>query len=265
MSTDALASSAPHAPAKSRRETTPVYQLFMLALCILALGGVAAQNAIEHDSQVERVLSYADTAICIAFAIDFLITLWRAPNRMKYFFTWGWLDLVSSIPMLDVARWGRIARVARIARLLRGLRAARVLSAAILSRRRQSTLLAATLLAVVLVFAGSTAILHFETSENANIKTAEDAIWWAVTTITTVGYGDRYPLTTAGRIIAAFLMTAGVGLFGVVSAGLASWFLAPAQTAETASNDELREELAALRRSIETLARSQRGHPPTHP
>jgi voltage-gated potassium channel len=233
----------------------PVYQLFMLALCVLALAGVIAQNAVDHDSQIEGVLMYADTAICIAFGIDFLITLWRAPNRMKYFLTWGWLDLLSSIPMLDVARWGRIARIARIARLLRGLRAARVLSTAILSRRKQSTLLAATLLAIVLVFASATAILHFEDPDTGNITTAEDAIWWAITTITTVGYGDKYPITMGGRIIAALLMTAGVGLFGVVSAGLAAWFLSPEQKAEANSNNELREEIASLRRAIEKLQR----------
>ncbi|HEX7808600.1 MAG TPA: potassium channel family protein [Thermoanaerobaculia bacterium] len=256
MSTDALATPAASAPAQPARSAMPVYQLFMLALCVLALTGVVAQNAVDHDSQIEGVLMYADTAICIAFGIDFLITLWRAPNRMKYFFTWGWLDLLSSIPMLDVARWGRIARSARIARLLRGLRAARVLSTAILSRRKQSTLLAATLLAVVLVFAGATAVLHFEDPNTGNIKTAEDAIWWAITTITTVGYGDKFPMTTAGRMVAALLMTAGVGLFGVVSAGLATWFLSPDQKAETNSNNELREEIAALRRAIEQLQRN---------
>ena len=60
---------------------------------------------------------------------------------------------------------------------------------------------------------------------NSNIKTAEDAIWWAWVTITTVGYGDKYPVTTEGRIIASFLMTAGVGLFGTFTGFIASWFL----------------------------------------
>lgn len=61
-----------------------------------------------------------------------------------------------------------------------------------------------------------------ETAPESNIKTAEDAIWWAFVTITTVGYGDRFPVTTEGRIIAALLMTAGVGLFGTFTGFIAS-------------------------------------------
>ncbi|WP_338327313.1 potassium channel family protein [Porphyromonas gingivalis] len=61
--------------------------------------------------------------------------------------------------------------------------------------------------------------------QTSNITTAEDAIWWSYVTITTVGYGDKYPVTTEGRIIAMFLMTAGVGLFGTFTAYIASLFV----------------------------------------
>jgi voltage-gated potassium channel len=59
----------------------------------------------------------------------------------------------------------------------------------------------------------------------SNIRTAEDALWWSYVTITTVGYGDRYPVTSEGRLIAAALMTVGVGLFGMFTAYVASWFV----------------------------------------
>jgi voltage-gated potassium channel len=244
-----------------KRSAMPVYHIFMLTLCVLALGGLIAQNAVAQDDETQTILVWADTAICIAFGIDFLISLWRAPNRLRYFMTWGWLDLLSFIPLLDVTRWGRLARIARIVRLLRGLRAARVLSTAILKGRKQSTLLAAALLSLVLVFASSIAILHFETDKDRSIKTAEDALWWSLTTITTVGYGDKYPISSEGRFIAALLMTAGVGLFGVISAGLAAFFLAPQQ--DDAAQD-LRAELESLRRAVEELTArtAATGHPP---
>ena len=73
-------------------------------------------------------------------------------------------------------------------------------------------------------------MLLFESAaDNANIKTAGDALWWAYVTITTVGYGDRYPVTTPGRIIGVMLLTAGVGLYGVLTAYLANFFLTPPQ------------------------------------
>ncbi|HKO56971.1 MAG TPA: potassium channel family protein [Thermoanaerobaculia bacterium] len=228
----------------------PVYQLFMLALCVLALAGIVVQHAFLLDPEIELVLDYADALICFGFGIDFLVTLWKAPNRWKYLVTWGWLDILSSIPTLDIARWGRLARMARIARILRGLRATRLLTSAILRKRSQSTFAAAALLAIILVIGSSTAILHFETGPESNIRT-DDAIWWAFATITTVGYGDRYPVTTEGRVVAAILMTAGVGLFGAFSAALAAWFLIPEDEATNGEIAALREEIASLRKAIE--------------
>lgn len=241
---------------EAKPRAMPLYQLFMLALCVLALAGILIQNTVRQDSEIEAILDVADFLICIAFAIDFLVSLWTAPNRMRYLLTWGWLDLLSSIPMLDVARWGRIARIARITRVLRSTRAARVLSSVILTRRRQSTLLAATLLALVLIVASSTAILHYEVPAEANIKTADNALWWAFGTITTVGYGELYPITTEGRVIAAILMTAGVGLFGAFSAALAAWFLVPEDEATDKEIAEMREEIRKLREAVERLART---------
>jgi voltage-gated potassium channel len=84
----------------------------------------------------------------------------------------------------------------------------------------------------MLIF-GSIAILQVEQDPNSNIKTAEDSIWWAFVTITTVGYGDKYPVTTEGRIIAAFLMVAGVGLFGTFTGFIASWFMGDKQNRDT--------------------------------
>lgn len=239
---------------RTEPQGTPVYQLFMLALCVIALIGIVMQNAAAADPEVVRILDYADLLICIAFFIDFSISMWRAPDRWRYFITWGWLDLLSSIPTLDAARWGRLARLARILRILRGIRAARMVAAVVMRARRESTILATMLLALLLLVGSSTAILYAERAETSNIKSAEDALWWAFTTITTVGYGDRFPVTTEGRVIAVVLMTAGVGLFGAFSATLAAWILAQNDSGNNAEAAALREEIATLRAAVEQLA-----------
>jgi voltage-gated potassium channel len=246
MSTAIVPESHPH-----HLHFAPIYQLFMLSLCVLALGGIVVQNVFHLDPQVEIVLDDADFVICIAFALDVVVSLWRAPDRVRYFMTWGWLDLLSSIPTLHIARWGRLARIARISRVLRGLRATRLMTAVVLRKRSHSTFAAAALLALIFVFGASTAILHFETLPKSNIHTAGDAIWWAITTITTVGYGDLYPITAEGRVVAAMLMVAGVGLFGTFSAALAAWFLIPEDQATKSELVSLREEIAALRKMLE--------------
>ena len=83
------------------------------------------------------------------------------------------------------------------------------------------------LVVLVLEFA-SIAVLHAERdAEGANIETASDALWWGYVTITTVGYGDEFPVTNEGRIVGVFLLTIGVGLFGTFTAFIANVFLAP--------------------------------------
>jgi voltage-gated potassium channel len=81
------------------------------------------------------------------------------------------------------------------------------------------------MIAILMVIFSSIAILQVENVPNSNIKTAEDALWWSYVTVTTVGYGDKFPVTLEGRIIAGFLMTTGVGLFGTFTGFVASWFV----------------------------------------
>jgi len=102
-----------------------------------------------------------------------------------------------------------------------------------ISRRADNALLTVAFLVVCVVEFGAMAVLGAErSSPEANITSARDAIWWIYVTITTVGYGDRYPVTNMGRIIGILVMTAGVGLFGTLSGFLANKFLAPPEKSE---------------------------------
>jgi voltage-gated potassium channel len=154
--------------------------------------------------------------------------------------------------MVDALRIGRAARVMQILRVLRGVRSTKLVAGFLLDRRAEGTFLAATLVSLPLVVFTIVAILQFEHVDGANITSAQDAVWWSVVTITTVGYGDRYPITGEGRAIAALLMIAGVGLFGTFSGFVASWFLAPAKKEHESELHELRKEIINLRQPLET-------------
>jgi voltage-gated potassium channel len=227
-------------------EDTP-YQLFMLVLCALALLILAVGALFRWSESTGVILTYADTAVCGLFFIDFLVCLYRAPKKWRYLGTWGWIDLLSSVPSIDVLRWGRSARLLRILRVLRGVKSARVLAQFAAGRRAESALLASLLLSLLLVVCCSIAVLEFEVPAGGNIASAQDAMWWAVTTITTVGYGDRYPITAEGRLVAVFLMAAGVGLFGMMSGLVASWFLSPATHEGEDDRKEIKRLLIELR------------------
>jgi len=82
------------------------------------------------------------------------------------------------------------------------------------------------IITVLVVIFSAIAVLSVETAPESNIKTAEDAIWWTIVTITSVGYGDRYPVTSEGRLIGVLVMIVGVGLFGTYTGYIASLFTA---------------------------------------
>lgn len=239
---------------KEERRHAP-YLVFILVLSLYAIAALVFVTFVEVPPATRTILGYADTAVCVLFFADFLVTLARSRDRKRYLLTWGWLDLVSSIPAVDSLRWARAARVVRILRVFRGIRAAKVLSEFILYRRAQSAFLAALLVSILMIVLSASAILQFETSSEANIRTAEDAIWWAAVTITTVGYGDKFPISSEGRVIAVLLMTAGVGLFGTFSGFVAAWFLeAPKQRAEADGTIEsVHQQLAEIREQLSRL------------
>jgi voltage-gated potassium channel len=107
--------------------------------------------------------------------------------------------------------------------------------------------MAAAFIALLLVVFASIAMLHVETTPDANIKTPQDAVWWAMETITTVGYGDRFPVTTEGRVIAAVLMVCGVGLIGIFTGFIAYWFMRPSETRKDDLISAMSAEIAHLR------------------
>jgi voltage-gated potassium channel len=228
------------------------YELYMLTLSITSILLLAADSRLAADPDVHVVFEYADAGLCALFFADFLRSLKRAPDRKGYFLRSGWLDLISSVPTIGIFRLGRLARIARIVRLLRAMRSVRTIGQVIARHKAGSALSAAAIVSIVMVLFGSVAVLQFEQSTEANITSAGDAIWWAFATITTVGYGDRYPVTLEGRLVAGMLMAAGVGLFGTMSALVAAWFLEPERKAEEDQIALLRLDVARLSSLVES-------------
>src|SRR5262245_54811272 len=184
---------------------TGPYDLFALALSIFGLLLLGFRASVNLNEESRHLFDQCDLVLCLFFFLDFARSLVRADNRWRYLLGWGLLDLVAIIPAVDYFRLGRVGRIVRIVRVFRIIKIGRVLAAALTTRRRESAIWAAILISVLVIFTGAIAELEFE-RETGNIQTAEDALWWAMTTITTVGYGDRYPTTSEGRLVAVGLM-----------------------------------------------------------
>ena len=227
----------------------------MLVLCVWGLLIVGAGSFFQLDASTRTILDYADNLVCVLFLADFLNSFFRAPPKVHYLVTWGWIDLLSSIPTIDAFRWGRAARAMRILRVLRGVKSARLSTHFIVLRRAESAFLAATLLSLLLIVCCSVAVIQFEMPAGGNIATADDAMWWAISTMTTVGYGDRYPVSSEGRIVAVFLMAGGVGVFGTFSGLVATWIQSPAVQEAGDDIEEIKKTLAGIETQVFDLRR----------
>lgn len=198
--------------------------LIVLVLSVYVLLALVIDTIFTVPPEIGSILSLIDNGICIFFLLEFSIRFYKAESKLK-FMKWGWIDLISSIPNVDFLRAGRTLRLIRLLRILRAFRSTKHLVDHVFRNKAQGAFTTVCILAIVLIIFSSISILQLETDSNSNIKTAEDALWWSYVTITTVGYGDKFPVTTGGRIVGVLLMTAGVGLFGTFTAYISSWFL----------------------------------------
>ncbi len=208
-------------PAHKRRFS---YELFIVLLTILSLLNLLL-IIFAPDNDVKEVALSINLLISLIFMVDFLLRLRFAPSKRQYFLhQHGWLDLIGSVPIpgFNIAR---IWRVILTQRLLQKAGAREIVSE-VARNRADSAIIFIALAVIYLLEFGSIFILGAEAgAPNANITTAQDAIWWVLVTISTVGYGDYFPVTWDGRFVAIFVIIAGVGVFGTLSGYLAKIFL----------------------------------------
>jgi voltage-gated potassium channel len=260
------------------RKPSNAYNIFILVLTVLSLGIMVVMLLPVVTDETMQLLSVYDNVICFIFLIDFYLNMRGAEKKSDYFIKQrGWLDLLGSIPSLglltNAGKWvgllrlARLSRLARIGRLLRGENKKVLVRDVLENRSRYATFLTLLLTILVLTVA-SVMVLEFESqSPDANIHSGGDALWYSIVTITTVGYGDFYPVTTGGRITATFIMFMGVGIIGALASILASLLVggssepkeqeapvsAPAPTVEQELAG-IKSEVAALRQLMEKMS-----------
>ncbi|MGZ6338740.1 MAG: ion transporter [Candidatus Limnocylindrales bacterium] len=246
------------------------YNIFILVLTVYSLV-LMVLVIVPLDPDTHSLVNFYDNAICVVFLIDFALNLAGSRPRRAYFVTRrGWLDLIGSIPSFSfipftaLLRLARLSRLARITRLMRG-QAGKDLVIDVLKNRSEYATFITILLAGMVLSVASILILQEESrSPGANIQTGGEALWWGIVTITTVGYGDFYPVTALGRITAVFVMFAGIGIIGALASILASLLVSPSTPAEpvpeeapatepqvaAATTGTVAEELAGLRAEL---------------
>jgi len=213
------------------------YELFALALAVLQVVNSVLWLFLR-DSEEGQVIVLISAGVSLFFVVDSIYRLARAPSRRTFMFTnSGWLLWLGSLPLPFLALLRLLWYRLMAGRLRRSDLAD--MADIVVTKRAQSTLLVAMLAAILVLETAAILILGAESgSPRANIQDAGDAVWWTVVTTATVGYGDYYPVTTAGRVIGIFVMIVGVGLFSVLTSFLAQWFVRSRQASAAPTGDD---------------------------
>jgi voltage-gated potassium channel len=214
----------------------------LAAAALLFLGLFSEQVLARPQGHEAHVLWIVRWAIWGLFVLDYVVRLCLASDRWRWFLHHLLDFAIVALPLL------------RPLRLLRLLVLIEVLQKAVGDAFRGRIVVYTVSGVLLLIYTASLAVFDEERDQHgATINSFGKAIWWSITTVTTVGYGDVYPVTDAGRIIAVLLMIGGISLVGVVTAALASWIIQSVaeeesvnQAATAAHIEELRSEIREL-------------------
>jgi voltage-gated potassium channel len=212
----------------------------LAVVAIVFLVAYSVQVLAQPRGLISDVLEGILYALWAAFAIDYMARLWLADQRTRWLVRHG-LDLaIIIVPFL------------RPLRLLRLVVIVAALQKAFGDANRGRIVIYTAFSAVLLIYAGSLAELDAERS-GGHIKNFGDAVWWSITTITTVGYGDFYPVTTKGRLVAVLLMVGGISLIGMVTATVATWIVQRVAEEDTTEQAATAAQIDLLRSQITQL------------
>lgn len=237
------------------------YEFFALALTLVQVINSILWLFLRNQSE-GQVVVLISVGISMFLIIDSFYRMATASGQRQHpFKIHGWLLWLGSLPLPFFALF-RVVWYRLLAGIVRRSDF-RAMMDVVVEKRAQSTLLGVVLAAIVVLEAAAILVLGAESkSPLANIQTAEDAVWWTIVTTATVGYGDKVPVTTAGRVIGVLVMIVGVTLFGVLTSFLAQWFLRsrqprPEEAASAPANSEASTTILARLDALTALLEQQ--------
>jgi voltage-gated potassium channel len=201
------------------------YEIFIALVSILSVVNLALVYIPGVNPEAVNVVEIINVFLTVIFVLDFVYRFTTTKSKSHYFFRdYGWADLLACAPQL---RFLRIFRIFKAYRLIKE-HGVKEITHYLSYNRAEAALYILVFSVIIILEVGSFLVLRAEYSApNANITTAGDALWWAYVTITTVGYGDQFPVTGAGRLVGVLVMTTGVGIFATFAGFISNKLLTP--------------------------------------
>jgi voltage-gated potassium channel len=214
---------------ESSRRGSLVFNGVIQGLIFVSLVSFSIETLPGLSEAAKRMLRIIEIVTVLAFTVEYLLRLYVCESRLKYAFSFfGIVDLAAILPFyiglgidLRAIRIVRILRILRAFKLLRYQKAVQRIHRAIIIAREELTIF--LILTVILLFVSSVGIYYFENEAQPKVyQSIFHSMWWSAVTLTTVGYGDAYPITTGGRIFTFFVLMTGVGMVSFPAGIIAS-------------------------------------------
>lgn len=218
----------------------PVNAAIIAGLIVLSVMAFAIETIPSLSPEAKKLLSYAEYCFIALFTVEYLYRIFSAPRKLGFVFSfYGIIDLLAILPFyialgvdLRSLRLFRLLRLIRLLKLVRYNKAIKRFSRALFIAKEE--LIVYTFASCIMLFLSAVGIFHFEHEAQPKVFTSLlDSLWWAVTSFTTVGYGDMYPITNGGRIFTFFVLLIGLGLVAIPTG-----IIATALTQARNENDE---------------------------
>lgn len=207
----------------------PYFEGFISLLIIYSVICFSIETLPDLSANIVDFLSYSEVFVVLIFTGEYLFRIWNAENKLKFIFSfYGLIDLMAILPFyvapmldLETLRLVRLLRLTRLFKLTRYNRALTRFSVAINESKEE--LIIFILASIVMLYMAAVGIYHFEHEAQPEVfRSIFDCLWWAMSTLTTVGYGDIYPITLGGRLFTFAVLMLGLGLVAVPTGIVAS-------------------------------------------
>ncbi len=225
--------------------TGRAFDLIVQSLIVISIITFSIETLPDLASSTRRVLRIVETAIVVIFTLEYFLRLYVADKKFSYIFSfYGIIDLAAIVPFyissgvdLRSLRIFRMLRLFLLLKLLRYNKAIHRLSRAFAIAKEEIVLFC--VVTAMLLFLSAVGIYYFENEAQPEaFKSIFHSLWWAVATLTTVGYGDVYPITVGGKVFTFAILMIGLGIVAVPAGLLATALLRARMEEKSPSSDD---------------------------
>ncbi len=241
----------------SKERISLMIEVIILFLIISDIVLLTSLFFVDVTPEIYTIIVYYDLVVVLVLIPEFMYRLWKAPDRKK-FLLHNWTDILGMIPEIIVGPISTFFRYFRLVRIIRIIALFKSQIRHFLGLMRKTNIDYGLLVVLIILMISSILFFYFEFGVNENVNTFDDAFWYLLVTITTVGYGDIYPMSTQGRILGFIIMATGIAFTSFLTATITSRFVKSSERSEFLTVDKKLDKLQSELDELKEMIKNQK-------